>query len=200
MVSLERGILRLAYSLVYGIIYLLFPTQNRGFDMLQILDTVNKALLWTTFAGLAFVVWIQVRARLQKHDLLSSFLIGEHLVSSQVVSALLITCLLIGGSELFFLPTIWVAHAAPVQPDPASVNGYSLPDANVSVVQVQGEVTQQPASGLGEWRIGGYTFSTDAQTTIQVSPNQPVIACLVQHDGEGWKATEIVPASQTPPC
>ena len=168
--------------------------------MLQTLDTVNKALLWTTFAGWAFVLWIQVRARLQKHDLLSSFLIGEHLVTSQVVSALLITCLVIGGLELFFIPTLLVAHAAPVQSGSASVTSYSLPDANVSVVQVQGQVAQRPDSGLGEWRIGGYTFSTDAQTTIRVVPNQPVIACLVRHDGGGGQATEIVSASSAPAC
>ncbi len=167
--------------------------------MLQTMDTVNKALLWTTFAGLAFLAWMHLRARLQKRDMLSLFL-GEHLITSQVVSALLVTCLVVVSFEFFFLPTMLVAHAAPVQADPATVTGYSLPDANISVVQIQGEVTQRPTSGRGEWRIGNYTFSTDAQTTIQVIPNQPAIACLVQHDGGTWKATVITSAPEAPAC
>ena len=167
--------------------------------MLQTLDTVNRALWWTIFVGLAFIAWMQARARLQKRDVLS-FLIGEHLLTSQVVWALLLTSLVIGSVELFFLPTVLVAHAAPIQPDAAVVSGYTLPDANVSVIQVHGELTQRPSDGRGEWRIGSYVFSTDAQTTIHVSQDQPVVACLVQHDGGGWKATMIAPASNASAC
>lgn len=167
--------------------------------MLQTMDIINKALLWTTFAGLAFLAWMHMRAHLQKRDLLSLFL-GEHLITSQVVSALLITCLLVVSFEFFFLPTMLIAHAAPVQADPVAISSYSLPDANISVVQIQGQVTQRPTGKQGEWQIGSYTFSTDAQSTIQVTPNQPVIACLVRHDGGTWKATVITTAPKAPAC
>jgi hypothetical protein len=168
--------------------------------MLQTMDTVNRALLWTMFAGLTFVVWMQARARLRHRDRLSSLIGEHHLITFQVISALLATSVVVGSLELFFLPTILVAHAAPVPSETAVVAGYTLPDANVSVIQVQGEITQRPASRHGEWRIGSYTFSTDAQTMIQVAPDQPAVACLVQHDGGEWKATVIAPASNAPVC
>ncbi|MCL4394013.1 MAG: hypothetical protein M1482_04265, partial [Chloroflexi bacterium] len=113
--------------------------------MLQTLDTFNKALLWTLAVGFSYVVLTQARARRNKHDLLSTML-HEHLITMPVLSALLLTGMTVAALDFVMLPGVFAAQE-PTPPAAAAGRGvleaYTLPDANVSVVEVQGKVSQR---------------------------------------------------------
>jgi hypothetical protein len=162
------------------------------------LDLFNKALLWTAVAGLIFVVWVQARPRSHKYDTMLRAAEG-HWMLSQVATALLAAGLAVASLYLFFLPTLLAQNvAAPVATD--AVAAYALPDGGAMVVQVQGMPAQRPANGHGTWRVGDYTFSANAKTTIRGAPGQPVAACLVQQQDGQWQATFIAPVSDAPSC
>ncbi len=167
--------------------------------MLQTLGSFNRALLWTIAVGLTFVVLTQAGSRHHKHDLFSTT-IREYLVTTPVLRALLLTGLIVAGLDFLLVPTILPHHAVPSSAGSDVVKAYALPDANVSVVEVQGLVSQRPAGGVGEWQIGNHSFSTDSDSTVHMETGQPVIACLVQVNGGSWRATAITDAAQPPRC
>ncbi len=164
-------------------------------------DTFNQALLWITITGLASLVWMYTRAHAQKQDPIFSHA-HTSFFSSQVTQALLFTCFAVVILDFFSMPLLSAWQRAPEQVNASTTPdyGYALPDGSVMVIQVRGIPDRQPANGLGEWRVGQYVFSSDAQTTIQAHPGQEIAACLIQQRGGPWKATVITSASNAPTC
>ncbi len=164
-------------------------------------ETFNRALLWIAITGLASLVWIYGRARTQKQDPIFSHA-HTSFFSSQVTQALLFTCLAVVILDFFSMPLLSVLQMPSEQANATTIPdyGYALPDGSVMVIQVHGIPDRQPANGLGEWHMGQYVFSSDAQTTIQAHPGQEIAACLIQERGGPWKATVITSASNAPTC
>lgn len=167
--------------------------------MLQLLDSFSKALVWTLVVGLGYVVMTQARPRDHRRDVLSATL-REYLITTPVLRALLMTGLIVAGIQFLLGATLLPRHTPAALSDADVVRAYALPEANVSVVEVTGPVSQRPANGVGQWQIGAHTFSTDANSSVSDVSGQPVIACLVQVSGGNWRATAVTDVSRPPRC
>lgn len=167
--------------------------------MLGMLDSFAKAVTWTVVAALLYLAALR-RARAERREDPLSRAIGDQWVTWPVLNALVMTCLMVAGLEFLLLPTLFFQPVLPASQGNEVVEAFALPDANVSVLEVRGPVSERPTTDLGEWQVGSYRFAADARTTIHADPGRPVAACLVQVDGGTWKAATITDEAGAPHC